>query len=138
MAIDIQRISPLDLDERQAVGINLPFAGPFSSNYTTKDAVRNNLINYFLTAPGERRLNGEFGAGLRELLFNNLTEDLIEEIKERITEDIKALFPRIILNEINISPSYDTNTIIFQTKYAMKDSNIIDQINIELANDTSN
>jgi len=72
------------------------------------------------------------------LLFNNLTEDLIEEIKERITEDIKALFPRIILNEINISPSYDTNTIIFQTKYAMKDSNIIDQINIELANDTSN
>jgi len=51
MAFDAKKINPLDRQPRKAVGVNLPFSGQavFNSNYLTKDAVRNNLINYFLT-----------------------------------------------------------------------------------------
>ena len=51
MAFQIQKIYPLDLEDRKAIGVDLPFTGTavFNSNYLTKDAIRNNLINYFLT-----------------------------------------------------------------------------------------
>ena len=59
MAYKVQRINPLDLQPRKAVGIALPFSGRavFNSTYTSKDAVRNNIINYFLTGKNERVFN---------------------------------------------------------------------------------
>ncbi len=71
MAFDAQQIYPQDLDVNQAIGINLPLNGNavFTSNYQTRDAIKNNLINFFLTNPGERYLNPEFGGGLREFIF---------------------------------------------------------------------
>ena len=41
----------------------------FDPNFQTKDAIKNNLINYFLTNPGERPGNPLFGAGLRNFIF---------------------------------------------------------------------
>ena len=69
MAFGAQQIYPQDLNVSQAIGINLPLNGPavFKSNYQTKDAIKNNLINFFLTNPGERYLNPEFGGGLRAI-----------------------------------------------------------------------
>jgi hypothetical protein len=63
MPFSPQQIAPIDFDASVAVGVNLPFSGPavFISNYQTKDAIKNNLINFFLTNPGERVLNPTFG-----------------------------------------------------------------------------
>ena len=71
MAFNPQLINPIDLNPNLAVGVNLPFSGPsvFTPNYLTSDAIKNNLINYFLTNPGERPLNPTFGGGLRSFLL---------------------------------------------------------------------
>ena len=71
MAFGAKQIFPNDLRPRVAIGVNLPFNGNgvFVPNYQTKDAIKNNLINYFLTNPGERPGNPTFGAGLRDTLF---------------------------------------------------------------------
>ncbi len=55
MAFNPQLINPIDLNPNLAVGVNLPFSGPsvFTPNYLTSQAIKNNLINYFLTNPGE-------------------------------------------------------------------------------------
>ena len=49
MAYKVQRINPLDLQPRKAVGVALPFQGRavFNSTYTSKDAIKSNLINFF-------------------------------------------------------------------------------------------
>jgi hypothetical protein len=49
MAFNPQQIAPIDLNPNLAVGVNLPFKGSavFISNYQTKDAIKNNLINFF-------------------------------------------------------------------------------------------
>ena len=49
------QIHPIDLKDSIAVGVNIPFTSPsvFQSNYQTKDALKNNLINFFLTNPGK-------------------------------------------------------------------------------------
>ena len=51
MAFEVKRINPLDRQPRKAVGISLPFSGQavFNSTYTTKDAIKNNIINFFIT-----------------------------------------------------------------------------------------
>ena len=54
MAFGSKQIFPEDLNPRKALGVDIPFNGEvaFSSNFLTKDAIKNNLINYFLTNPG--------------------------------------------------------------------------------------
>ena len=49
MAFGAKQIFPNDLRPRTAIGVDLPFNGPgvFILNYTTKDAIKANLINYF-------------------------------------------------------------------------------------------
>ena len=91
MAYNRRKIDPLDLQPRKAVGVALPFSGRavFNSTYQTKDAIRNNLINFFLTGKNERVFNLNFGAGLRNLLFENITQDRIDEIRELILENLQ-------------------------------------------------
>ena len=50
MAIEFKKIMPIDLEPRKAVGLDLPFSGNavFNSTFQTKDAIKANLINYFL------------------------------------------------------------------------------------------
>ena len=53
MAFNPQQINPVDLNPNVAVGVDLPLNGPsvFKSNFTTKDATKNNLINFFIIPP---------------------------------------------------------------------------------------
>ena len=87
MAFDAQQIFPIDFDKSAAVGIDIPFNAPgvFTPNYTTKAAIKNNLINYFLTNQGERPLNPSFGGGLRAFVFEQIATDNLDFMKERIS-----------------------------------------------------
>ena len=79
MAFGAQQIYPIDFNKSAAVGVDIPFNAPgvFRSNYTTSAAIKNNLINYFLTNPGERPLNPTFGGGLRAFIFEQITARLV-------------------------------------------------------------
>jgi uncharacterized protein len=114
------QINPIDLEDSVAVGVNLPFNSPsvFSSNYQTKDAIKNNLINFFLTNPGERLLNPTFGGGLRAFIFEQINSNNLDFLKEDIENKILFYFPQITIdnlevkgsnNMINVSLSYSIN-----------------------------
>lgn len=130
MAFEVQKINPLDLQPRKAVGISLPFSGQavFNSNYTTKDAIKNNLINYFLTAKGERFLNVNFGNSLQNLLFEQLTEDMLPAIDAAVREDLRIYFPTIQVIEIVTEGVPDRNIIQFSMRYRVVDTNIEDEL----------
>ena len=74
MAFGVVQIYPNDTRARVGIGVDIPFneGGVFTPNYTTKEAIKNNLINYFLTNPGERPGNPTFGGGLRNFIFTNI------------------------------------------------------------------
>jgi phage baseplate assembly protein W len=135
MAYRVERIDPLDLQPRKAVGVSLPFQGSavFNSTYTSKDAVRSNLINYFLTGKNERLFNLDFGAGLRNLLFENITLDRIEELKLNITKNIELYFPRVNINSLDLIAYPDQNLVNFVLKYSVRQTNIQDEISINFA-----
>jgi len=133
MAFNAQFINPLDLNPNLAVGINLPFSGPsvFTSNYLTSQAIKNNLINYFLTNPGEIPLNPTFGGGLRAFIFNQISENSLDGLKENVNLKLETYFPNVIINSLDVLKRDDENSVVVQLKYSIANSNINDDLTFQ-------
>ena len=130
MPFEVKKIDPLDLQPRKGVGVSLPFTAPgvFSTTYETKDAIKTNMINFFLTGTGERFLNPTFGSGLRNLLFDQLTQDKIDQIKDIIQEGLSVYFPRVVTTDMQLNASPDTNSVYFTMAYKISETNIEDSL----------
>ena len=130
MAFNAQKIDPLDLQPRKAVGVSLPFSSKsaFTSTYQTKDAIKTNLINYFLTGKNERYLNPSFGNILSTFLFEQLTESMVKQIDSIIKKDLAFYFPRVEALQISTIGIPADNAIQFSLRYKIKDSNIEDEL----------
>ena len=133
MAFGAQQIYPQDLNASQAIGINLPLNGPavFKSNYQTKDAIKSSLINFFLTNPGERYLNPEFGGGLRAFIFEQISNNSIQTLNEDLTNKLQENFTNINVDKLDILREDDNNTIIVSLTYSVPNTNIKDNIKIQ-------
>ena len=132
MAFGAKQIFPNDTRSRVAIGVNLPLNGPavFDSNYQTKDAIKNNLINYFLTNPGERLGNPSFGAGLRDFLFEQITNDNLDFLEENIQEKIKIYFPNVKLEDVELTSNQDKNEIKITITYSITNTGINDELEL--------
>ncbi len=130
MAFGARRVFPVDLNPRRAVGINLPLNGDavFEPNFTSKDAIKSNLVNFLLTNPGERPANPLFGAGLREFVFTSIVDNNLDFIREDIQNKINNEFTNIRLLDININQDIDNNTIIVEIFYSVPNTNINDNL----------
>ena len=133
MAFEAQQIYPIDFNKSAAVGIDIPFnaEGVFRLNYTTKAAIKNNLINYFLTNPGERFLNPTFGGGLREFIFEQISDNNIEFLEDRINSDLELFFPNIQIINLEILRNSGNNSITISLSYKILNTNINDTIEID-------
>jgi phage baseplate assembly protein W len=134
MAFNPQQIYPIDLNASKAVGVDIPFNGSavFKSNYLTKDAIKNNLINFFLTNPGERFLNPSFGGGLRAFIFEQITIDNLENLREDINNKLFLYFPNIKIEDLIVSGQPEENKVDVKLTYSVMNTNITDNLEIEL------
>ena len=130
MAFNVQQIDPLDLQPRKAVGVGLPFSSTsvFNSTYSTQDALRSNLVNHFLTEKGERFLNPNLGAGLRALLFDQMTLDKRDQIEGVVRTEVSTYFPNLQISDVEVIDSPDTNTVTVYIKYSVTQTNIQDEL----------
>ena len=132
MAFGAQKIFPLDTKKGTAIGVDLNFNNPgvFQSTYLTKDAIKSNLINYFLTNTTERYLSPNFGGNLRQFLFQQITTGNTDFLKEDIQQKISIYFPSVIVASLDVMQYPDTNEIVVTLKYTIKDTTISDQLDI--------
>jgi len=132
MAYNAQQISPIDFQPSVGVGVSLPFNGPacFNTTYTTKEAIKSNLVNWFLTNKGERPLNPDFGGNLRQYIFEQIVEDNLDFLKEDIQSQLAAYFPSVKISSLDVLAQEDYNTILVVLKYTIQNTNINDQINL--------
>ncbi len=133
MAFGVKQIFPNDTKARVAIGVNLPFNGDgvFVSNYQTKDAIKNNLINFFLTNPGDRIANPLYGGGLRNFLFESITNNNLDFLEENIQEKLKLNFPNVSVNDILLTSNRENNDITIKITYSINNTGIQD--NLELS-----
>lgn len=129
-------INPLDLKKSVAIGVSIPFSNQsaFSSVYTTAEQLKNNLINYLLTDKREKIYNPNFGAGLRGYLFEQMTENSLEALREKIKAELNQYFANASVIELKITPSYDQNYFTLLLSYTVKNTGIEDQILLNFQN----
>jgi len=134
MAQRIANKFPLDTQARKALGVALPFSGGgdavFNSNYSTKDQIKSNLINFFLTNQGERLFQPNYGANLRAEIFSIVNSQNYEYLKSKIENDIKNNFPNVSVSDIEVLGSEDYNSIQVIITYNVIPFGIQDQLNL--------
>lgn len=113
----------IDASERnpnRGLGIKLPFntQNVFTVNYTTKDQIKSNLLNYMLTNKGERPFNPEFGADLRNLLFEQDSD--FTSAKEVLLDNLVIYFPMITVNNLDFSSNSDRNMLNIKLDYSIR------------------
>jgi phage baseplate assembly protein W len=135
MAFGAKKIFPIDQKPGTAVGISVPFNAPavFFSTYTTKDAIRNNLLNFFLTNKTERYLNNNFGADLRAFIFEQITSGNLNFLKQDIQQLISQYFTNIKVEKLDILEYQDANEINVQLTYSIINTGVTDQVEITFA-----
>ena len=136
MAYNLRKISPIDLKPSTGVGVKLPFMAEnvFTTVYTTKEQLKYNIINYMLTDLGERPMNPNFGMGLRSRLFESITQDTLEDMKQSIQSQIEYMFPNVQITKLDLIGSPDIGTINIQFSYTIKSSKETDGILLKIQN----
>jgi phage baseplate assembly protein W len=132
MAFGAKIINPLDTRPGIGVGVNLPFNAPgvFKTTYTTQEATKTNLINFFLTNQNERYLSPNFGGNLRAFIFQQISDNNIEGLKEDIQSQIATNFPQVVIDSLEIDLLPDNNQINVVLKYNINNTGINDTLEI--------
>lgn len=135
MAFEVKKINPLDLQPRKAIGFSLPFSGRavFNQTFQSRDAIKANLINFFLTMKGERYMNPSLGTDLQKFLFENINDLTVKKVDASIRESLSMYFPTLIVQEISLQGDPDQHTVTFYLQYTISETNIEDELilNIE-------
>jgi hypothetical protein len=120
---------------QREIGISLEFITPqvFTSTYTTKQQTKNQLINFILTNPGERFFDPAFGSGIRNLLFEQRSD--FSGIEDTLKDLIERYVQNIIIKELSITPSSDSNAVSINIFYSI--NNMSDELSIQINNELS-
>jgi phage baseplate assembly protein W len=136
MAFRIANKFPIDTKARKAVGVSLPFSGTavFNSTYTTADQLKSNLINYFMTDPGERYMNPNFGAGLKATLFEQLNQNNYDLLQEVIQQDLQTQFAQVEIDDLTVYGNEDQSILKVELTYSVKKFGIQETLDVTLQN----
>ena len=113
----IRRINPLDLNKNGTIGVAFPLdeTNLFNGTETIKDQNKANLINLFLTHPGDRVNLPKFGIGVKNLLFEQQVN--LELLKEKITTQTSRHIPQIEVIDVKTGILEDKHTVFVSITY---------------------
>jgi phage baseplate assembly protein W len=79
-------------------------------------------------------MNPTFGAGIREQIFEQITQGTAQNIEDLISFGLQEYFPQIQLNSLSVNASPDENVIQVYFSYSILNTNIQDEISINFNN----
>ena len=112
-----------DQDSRVSVGIDFPFArvpggdGYFATTKTTIEAVKTNIRLLLQTNQGERLFQPSLGMNLKQLLFEQMTEDLSIQIENDIVDVFQRWLPFVDLRNIEVNRRDDINQVTINIEF---------------------
>ena len=117
-----------DQDTRVSVGIDFPFGrvgngdGYFKTTKTTVDAIKNNIKLLLQTNQGERMFQPNLGMNLRNLLFEQMTEDLTIQIENNIVDVFERWLPFVELRNIDIENRNELSQVKINIEFNIRRS----------------
>lgn len=134
MAYNLKQVNVLDLRPSTGVGVALPFNTPavFQTVYTTQEQLKYNIINFLLTNRRERIFNPNFGASIRNKIFEQITPETLDKLDTQIRAGISQYFPNVIITELTFGGNPDQNLLTVQFSYTINNTGASDNIIISL------
>jgi len=80
-------------------------------NTTSIEDIRSSLYFFVTTKKGERWYDPDFGTKLYEFLFEKNDQIVASEIKASLKKDIEKYFKNLLIEDIQIDQSQNTNTL---------------------------
>lgn len=124
---------------QQYIGITLPITnantGMFAQSTSTFQQVRSNFKNLILTKKGERLMQPELGTDLHLILFENITENTLEDARLTVVEATERWMPFLeIVDFQTISPvNGNPHRIDLSVTYRFRSNpNVTDTITISV------
>lgn len=151
MARQIYQYQPYNETPDKALGILLPFnkdaggaksvssayntqatsgKGVFKSSYSTEQQALSNLKNLILTQKGERIFQPNFGTDIQKSLFENNTDQLVLQLQETLSEDIKFWLPYIIIKKLEVFQNIDQYQIAISLSFSTTETGANQEITI--------
>lgn len=82
------------------------------------DAIKRSIKNICLTRPGERFYqNIDFGVGLDDFLFENITPGFVTIVEDQIKRAINNYEPRAIVNKVKVTVNESHNAYSAQITF---------------------
>jgi uncharacterized protein len=112
-----------DLNPNTYVGLSFPLRAGNNQDFAmTKNSLqqsRHNMKNLLLTYVGERVAQPEFGSRLREIIFEQIDDDLPSKIEEEVIRAVNTWLPYINIEEVNtLTDDGDKNKIFVEIKFS--------------------
>lgn len=124
---------------QQYIGITLPITnsntGMFAQSTSTIQQVRSNFKNLILTKRGERLMQPEFGTDLHRILFENITENTLENARLTVTAAVERWMPFLQVVDFEVTNTVETSPykIDIKVTYRFRNNpNVTDTITVTL------
>lgn len=102
-----------------------PSDGPYALNKNLASVVKQNVKMIIFTSPGERIMDSNFGVGIRNYLFEPLTEITKINIRDRIIKQLNTYLPFVTIKSLGVySNDEEPNTIQIKMEYTFPSSNV--------------
>ena len=89
----------------------------FENTKDVKELVKFHLTNLLLTNPGEKISDPNYGVGIRQMLFENMTNGVINLWNDKIQKGISTYITYINVSEVLVTPFYDLNKVSVKIQY---------------------
>ena len=87
-------------------------------NETNSAAIKSDLMHLLLTNKGERLYMPDFGANIRQYLFEPNDNAAASSIKNEINQAVKKFIPNLSITELSVTPLEDNiNAVIVRIDY---------------------
>lgn len=98
---------------------------------TDIDCVKMDLLNHFFTRKGTRVMMPNFGTSIPDLVFEPLTDELLETLQEEVMQVVNY-DPRVSLQDITVTPYYDENRVEIKLSLFYIELNLIDNMDLHI------
>ena len=130
-----------DKDTRVSVGIDFPLGlvsggdGYFATTKTTIDAIKTNIRLLLQTNQGERLFQPNLGMNLKQLLFEQASDETNIQIENNIVDVFELWLPFVQLQNINIDRRDDVNQININIEFNISRApNSLDSVQVTFDN----
>jgi phage baseplate assembly protein W len=98
---------------------------------TDLELVKNDILRHLFTKKGDRLMMPTFGTILPDILFEPLTPEVIDQIRE----DVKSVLeydPRVQLLRLQVDGLYDQSAVVIFAELYFVELNLTDRLDIRI------